>query len=98
MVKLTEEQMEHYKTIKWLLIGPTRSGRTQVLATALVEFALHNRKLRIYAIDHIMFITRNKQVTHHLFNRIAGIVADLPEQQREHFKYNITEGWFMYDL
>lgn len=40
--KLTPEQMQHAKTIEWLLCGPPRSGRTYVLCVVFLEIAAHN--------------------------------------------------------
>jgi hypothetical protein len=50
-IKLTKEQNKHYESIKWLFSGARGSGRTTLLAYALIENVLEARcQRRIF--DH----------------------------------------------
>ena len=54
-IKLTMPQLNHLKSIYWLLSGERGSGKTRVLANAIILTAKSNPGRKVYFINHDIF-------------------------------------------
>ena len=52
MIELTEEQLKHFESIKWLIGGPLACGKSTVLAMAFIDYAMKNPGQRVLLFDH----------------------------------------------
>jgi len=51
-MELTPEQQKHLDSIRWLINGPRASGKTTVLAIALLEKAEIESDMKVSIFDH----------------------------------------------
>ena len=70
-ITLDKEQKKHLKTIKWLMNGPRQTGRSTVIAYALIESVLQ-RQHSIPIRDHYP----NNNADHLLARRIQELIVD----------------------
>lgn len=53
MLKLTKEQLQHLKSLNWLIDGPRATGRTTVLAHAFIAKAIRHPGEYVRVFDHV---------------------------------------------
>lgn len=69
-IQLTLEQSKHLKSISWLISGPRASGKSTVLALALINHAWQNKNMWIEVFDHIPNIHLKRQIYYMIINLI----------------------------
>lgn len=81
---LTDEQYSHFESAKWLYFGPRAVGRTRVLASVFIDYALHHMGKRVYIVDH--HYPGKIQARQVLLNEIVKIIDQNNEERKQQEK------------
>lgn len=76
MIKLTKEQEKHSESVRWLLNGPRRSGKSFLAAYEMIKLAIEQPNIPVEAIGNFTWggslVTNINKVAEHM-----GVVIEI---------------------
>ncbi len=94
MIRLTPTQLEHYKSIEWLVSSPRCQGKSYLLAVCFLKRAIRELGTYIKVFDHYHSYESNKR----LLTTIGRIFSEQGMDKNYKFYMSPSAGTFKVDI
>ena len=89
MIELTQEQLKHFKSIRWLIGDGLACGKSTVLAMAFIDHAMKYPGQRVRVFDHKKY--DNPYMDRLFLDRVMSLITN-----KKDFIFYLTDNSFEY--